>query len=71
MHTIHNFVCWLKEKKRKPKCSESGKILHIQSNARVLRHCKICSAYQGVCLHFNENQGNGLFNLASEHGWIL
>lgn len=34
MHTIHNFVCWLKEKKRKLKCSESGKILHIQSNAR-------------------------------------
>lgn len=34
-------------------------------------HCTTGSTYQGVCWHFNKSQGNGLFNLASELGWIL
>lgn len=32
---------------------------------------KTGSTYQGVCLYFNASQGNGVFNLASEMGWIL
>lgn len=34
-------------------------------------HHTLCSTYEGVCLYFNESRGNGLFNLASELGWIL
>lgn len=34
-------------------------------------HCTMPSTYEGVCLHFNESRGNGLFNLASELEWIL
>lgn len=30
-----------------------------------------CSTFQGVYRRFNETRGNGLFNLASEPGWIL
>lgn len=34
-------------------------------------HYKTGSTNRGVCLYFNASQGNGVFNLASEMGWIL
>lgn len=42
--------------------------LHVEN---IPAHCTKGSTYEGVRLHFNERQGNGLFNLASELGWIL
>lgn len=54
-----------------------GISLHIRSlhlkeeicHLRVTSHPG--STFQGVCRRFNETRGNGLFNLASEPGWIL
>lgn len=54
-----------------------GISLHIRSchlkeeicHLRVTSHP--CSTFQGVYRRFNKTRGNGLFNLASEPGWIL
>ena len=42
--------------------------LHVEN---IPPHCTLSPAYEGVCPPSNESRGNGLFNLASELGWIL
>lgn len=54
-----------------------GISLHIRSRHLKEEICHLrvtshpCSTFQGVYRRFNETRGNGLFNLASEPGWIL
>lgn len=54
-----------------------GISLHIRSRHLKEEICHLgvtshpCSTFQGVYRRFNGTRGNGLFNLASEPGWIL
>lgn len=46
----------------------SRAILHVEN---FTPHRTMGFTYESVPLHFNDSQGNGLFNPASEWGWIL